>query len=414
MIAKPDAIYIDARRRNRTVNMSVPKLKRRTVVSRETSSICGFHLYFALLCFTFTSTSTTATEEINPSCASDPPFTRDHGGNKPFSVPFKSLVVFGDSYSDTGNIEWASNHTAFNSTRSWNGRYADGPVWVDYFATYFGLPELVSKNAEQSAVVAPIITNFAYGGATTNNSYIKAESTFFADGDVPAVDIQVKMYLADRLTVDDNVLHVLFSGYNDYWYYVYRNYTTAAGQDEGLDLVALTVVRSIVNNMHELYGSGARNFMVMKMHDMTKLPEAINHSKEVKDAYTYLIHRHNHYLEEYVNAFNEKTDDTTVYLPSAYNSMECIEKERNSLGFYDTQNAFYGGVDVVYPVFTYRWWDAYHPTTHTHHYLSTSAIQAVFDQHQIVDDSDRGSSATAKKVATKLWFLLLVLSVVAV
>jgi len=228
------------------------------------------------------------------------------------------------------------------------------------------------------------------------------------DGDVPAVDDQVRLYLADRSTVDNDVLHVLFSGYNDYWYYVYRNYTTATGQDESLDVVASTVARSIVNNMDELYRSGARQFMVKKMHDMTKLPEAIHHSKEVKDAYTILIQRHNHYLEEYVNVFHNRTDDTTVYLTSAYKTMECIGKDQHSLGFYDTQNAFFGGVEVVYPIFTYRWWDAYHPTTHTHLHLSTDAIQAVFDQHQIIDNGDEGSSAVAKAGATKLWLLLLV------
>ena len=197
------------------------------------------------------------------------------------------------------------------------------------------------------------------------------------------------MYLVDRSTVDDNVLHVLFSGYNDYWYYVYRNYTTTVGQDEDLDLVASTVARSIVKNMDKLYQNGAQKFMVKKMHDMTKLPEAINHSKELKDAYMILIDRHNHYLEEYVNAFHNRTDDTTVYLTSAYNTMECIEKDRNLLGFYDTQNAFFGGLEVVYPIFTYRWWDSYHPTTHTHHHLSTSAIQVVFDQYQMIDNRQR-------------------------
>jgi len=376
----------------------------------------GFHLFLAaLLCLTLTSTSTaTTTEEINPSCTPATPFTKDHGGNnKPFPVPFNSLIVFGDSYSDTGNTNYESNNTVFQPNgRSWNGRYADGPVWVDYFARYFGLPALVS-DAEASESDYEQVTNFAFGGATTNNSYIKAESTY-SEGNVPAVDDQVRLYLADRLSiVDENVLHVLFSGYNDYWYYVYRNYTTAAGGEEDFGLVAETVVRSIVKNMDELYQSGARNFMVMGMHDMTKLPEAINHLKEIKDAYTTLIQQHNHYLSEYITAFQNKINDTTVYLPSAYKSMECIETNRNVLGFYDTQNAFYGAVEVVYPIFTYRWWDEYHPTTHTHHHLSMSAIQAVFDQHERSDDRDRGSSAMAKKVGTNLWLLLLVLSAVA-
>jgi len=132
------------------------------------------------------------------------------------------------------------------------------------------------------------------------------------------VDDQVRLYLADRLSiVDENVLHVLFSGYNDYWYYVYRNYTTAAGREEDFGLVAETMVRSIVNNMEELYQSGARNFMIMGMHDKTKLPEAINHLKEMKDAYTTLIQQHIHYLSEYITTFQNKINDTTVYLLSA-------------------------------------------------------------------------------------------------
>jgi len=43
--------------------------------------------------------------------------------------------------------------------------------------------------------------------------YIEAESTYFEDGNVPAVDNQVRLYLADRsLIVNENALHVLLSG----------------------------------------------------------------------------------------------------------------------------------------------------------------------------------------------------------
>lgn len=362
---------------------------------------------FTLLCLTFI--SSTAAKEINP-CAPATPFERDYGEDS-FYFPFNSLVVFGDSYSDTGNIYFESNQTSFRPGRSWNGRYADGPVWVDYFATYFGLPRLVSKEEESLEI---LMTNYAYGGATTNSSYIKATSTYFVDSHVPAVNDQVQQYILDRSPRNstdhryfstDSILHILFSGYNDYWYYVYRNYTvTVAGeqtQDMDFDSVASTVARSIVNNMDRLYNFGARMFMVMDMHDMTELPEAIDMNPQKRLAYVTLIHKHNQYLKEYINEFQTKKGNTIVYHPSAYTAFECIHKKSNSLGFYDTFNAFYDGSKVVYPIFTYRWWDLYHPTTHSHHYLSTRAIQTVYENTDF--------SATTKKAATRLWLLPLVL-----
>jgi len=98
MITKPSTIYTDARRRNITVTISLPQLKRRIAISKVTTAMSGSYLYLAaLLRLSLTSTSTaTTTEEINSSCTPATPFTKYHGGNnKFFPFPFNYLIVFG-------------------------------------------------------------------------------------------------------------------------------------------------------------------------------------------------------------------------------------------------------------------------------------------------------------------------------
>src|SRR5579883_435708 len=65
--------------------------------------------------------------------------------------PFTSIVVYGDSLSDNGNIYAASGNTYPASPPYYNGRLSNGPVTVEQMATTWGVP----------------LYDFAYGGATT-------------------------------------------------------------------------------------------------------------------------------------------------------------------------------------------------------------------------------------------------------
>jgi phospholipase/lecithinase/hemolysin len=78
-----------------------------------------------------------------------------------FTFPFKVLAktyhdiyVFGDSFSDTGNIFNVTAEAIPPSPPYFNGRFSNDPVWVEYLASALGLT--FSPN-----------TNFAFGGATT-------------------------------------------------------------------------------------------------------------------------------------------------------------------------------------------------------------------------------------------------------
>jgi thermolabile hemolysin len=62
------------------------------------------------------------------------------------------LYVFGDSISDTGN----NPPTGTNASNYFNGRYCNGPLWVEYLSTNLGLRYNMSNN-------------FAVSGSTTSN-----------------------------------------------------------------------------------------------------------------------------------------------------------------------------------------------------------------------------------------------------
>ncbi|KAJ9075901.1 hypothetical protein DSO57_1031228 [Entomophthora muscae] len=63
----------------------------------------------------------------------------------------KSLVVFGDELSDTGNLFKATNFTTPDPNYFFQGRFSNGPVWSDFI---------------QNVTVLDSVANFAVGGAT--------------------------------------------------------------------------------------------------------------------------------------------------------------------------------------------------------------------------------------------------------
>src|SRR6056300_526279 len=86
--------------------------------------------------------------------------------------------VFGDSFSEVGNINNASNGTQ-PGVWSYDGRYSDGRVWEEYLLQFFDLPNELTPSSQGG-------TNHAYGGATVDNTYIDAFSTYLQDN-VPSV-----------------------------------------------------------------------------------------------------------------------------------------------------------------------------------------------------------------------------------
>ena len=61
----------------------------------------------------------------------------DLGGATP--PPYNAIYVFGDSYCDVGNV-YTATKGAIPAAPYYNGRFSNGPIWIDHVASASGLP----------------------------------------------------------------------------------------------------------------------------------------------------------------------------------------------------------------------------------------------------------------------------------
>ncbi len=86
--------------------------------------------------------------------------------------PITGIVSFGDSLSDVGNISIGSGGTQPSPTTNYyEGRFSNGPVWVEYLAKDLGV-------AAPTAALAGG-TDYAFGGAQTGTGYTASTAPRF-------------------------------------------------------------------------------------------------------------------------------------------------------------------------------------------------------------------------------------------
>ncbi len=116
------------------------------------------------------------------------------GAAPAFATPYDSVVVFGDSNVDNGNLAalGASLGVAINPPPNYGGRNNNGPVVVEYLASDLGVP----------------LHDYAYSGAATGSGV--------AFGLIPNTLTQIDAYLnANGGKADPNALYVYWAGSND-------------------------------------------------------------------------------------------------------------------------------------------------------------------------------------------------------
>ena len=191
---------------------------------------------------------------------------------------FTQIVLFGDSLSDTGNVRVRTNQTSnglvdypsqtFNYS---NGRFTNDNetdpatdmylgVWHEQLAqTFLGIPP-----ATQSSLNGG--TNYAFGGATTNNGTHDevAVSTPFGDVTITIDDIGKQMddYLASH-AIDPAALYIVWGGGNDI-----RNDDSAAN-------VTATVAR-VTALVTRLINAGAQYIMVPNIPPVGNIPRYLS------------------------------------------------------------------------------------------------------------------------------------------
>ena len=166
---------------------------------------------------------------------------------KTLGATFDSFQVFGDSLSDPGNLYQLTGGLYPPSPPYANGRFSNGPLWIEYLQQDFGLPD--------SAVL-----NLAYGGATSGRQNV-AELLF--GGDFPGLLDEIGAFATNPFlsTFDARDLFVVWAGANDYLF--------------GFSTDPDAVVGNIIAAVQTLISPavGAKTVIVPNLPDLGKLPK---------------------------------------------------------------------------------------------------------------------------------------------
>jgi phospholipase/lecithinase/hemolysin len=181
--------------------------------------------------------------------------------------PYDGIVVFGTSFSDTGNgfalvggtntpPDYQVNELLIPVVPYARGGHhlTNGATWVEQLARTLGLAGSVRPALRSSS---PLATNYAVGAARARD-----------DGANFNLTDQVNTFLQDAGGVaPSSALYVIEMGGNDI-----RDALVAFAQGQDSGIILQAAVMSIAQNIGTLYAAGARNFLVWTAPDVGLTP----------------------------------------------------------------------------------------------------------------------------------------------
>lgn len=264
---------------------------------------------------------------------------------------YSALYVFGDSLSDTGNINVVSGGVPLPPYAT--GRFSNGPVWVETLASNLGLTAVNSLSGG---------TNYAFGGAPTGAPFISSS---------PSLTAQVGgMYLPSVGGVaDPNALYVVWGGGNDV--------------RTGDPAVLTNSVPNIVNIISALAAAGATNFLVPNLPNIGLTPEAQAGGPAVVAGATFLSVTFNGQLIAATAGLRSSLGVNIIDL-DVYAFLNTTIANAGALGITNTTGRCYSGTTGIGGPGTvcanpneYVFWDGIHPTAAAHALLGNYASSAI-------------------------------------
>jgi phospholipase/lecithinase/hemolysin len=289
---------------------------------------------------------------------------------------YNSIVVFGDSLSDTGNVahltasEFGVRYPSRNVSLGFNftdGRFTDGVdtapaasaylgVWVEQLAAFLPLKPLIKNSLDGG-------TNYAYGDATTNDG-TRTVTESGVSLTLNNMGQQVTDYLATRPTPTAQTLYVLWGGSND----VYAD-SSAPG-------VAVAVAREAAL-IQRLIAVGATNFLVPNLPPLGGVPD---HASDPTSAATLNAAALSFdiqlaaTLNGIVTSSQAQGKPVTILQPDIFTRFSSAANNPSAIGLANVSSAAQG---VSGNSDTYLIWDGLHPTTTGHHFAAATAAALI-------------------------------------
>ncbi|MEH2351543.1 MAG: SGNH/GDSL hydrolase family protein [Nostoc sp.] len=274
---------------------------------------------------------------------------------KASAASFDRLFVFGDSLSDTRNTYNATGKTFPQSPPYFEGRFSNGPLWVEYLGDQLGLKPTLFTTIPATPPTQGI--NFAFGGASSG-----LDNAVVPNVGLPGVLKQVLGFAgnlqANNQTADPNALYTLWGGANDFFFLNPEDSTTP--------------ISNISLALNTLVGVGAKNILVFNLPDLGQLPAAkINDrnpatlSKSTNDF--------NLILAQTVSALNQNPNLNIISVDTY-----SLFNQASALGFTNVTESCLSRLDICDPGNNkFLVWDGFHPTTAAHKVIADVALAAI-------------------------------------
>jgi phospholipase/lecithinase/hemolysin len=246
---------------------------------------------------------------------------------------FTSLVAFGDSYTDTGNLP-------SSPPDYWNGRFSNGQIWAEYLSQSQG---------------------FTYNAA--NN---------YAVSGTEAEDLGAQIANFPGTANSAGVVFAIWSGNNDF-----GNHLSLGTNDSAWNTRVTNAVASLMAASDLVYQKGARNLVLFNQLDLTQAPYIRNHYSAAFRTYLLgKIQTFNTRLTNSIATLLNGHPGLKVYYVDAYADVNYLLTHASSYGFtVVTQDALddpsLSDKSFTGPGANYVFWDSQHPTTKTHNLVAS-------------------------------------------
>ncbi len=251
---------------------------------------------------------------------------------------FTALYVFGDSLSDTGR-------SPAPAPSYFNGRFSNGPLWVEYLSAQLGLPYNASNN-------------FAVSGSTTSGLASQIA------GLTPSTNLQTALFS-------------VWSAGNDF-----LNNASMGVNDAGWSNVITAAVMNLTNAVGALFTDGAREIIVANLPDLGKTP-ALSGTAGGYPAYIdSKVALFNTTLASALTNVVQRNPGLRIYPLDANSSLNRALSAPATYGFTVTTNGALEDPNLANKSFTgpgadYVFWDSIHPTTKMHALTAALAFESV-------------------------------------
>lgn len=284
---------------------------------------------------------------------------------------YTTIVIFGDSLSDTGNVAHLSQakygvRIPGPDADYTDGRFTDGADTLPAAEKYFGV--WIEQYAASLPAKPPIKdsldggTDYAYGFATTGSG--TGDFTFGPSNSlsvtVENIGQQITDYLATKPTINSKTLFVVWGGANDILNATSQTAIIDAGINQAL-------------NIQRLVDAGATQFLIPNLPPLGSIPR-LNGSPATSVPATQATVLYNDVLSLALLVIRDFNAGKHLQL-AELDVFSLFNQIIASPSTFSLTNVTASSQGVAPDPDTYLFWDDLHPTTHGHNILANNAAK---------------------------------------